>query len=218
MFENLRDAFREAVDNFNKELNREHVPDVVDGLLRQMHEEVTDTKAQLYTLEEQIKKAIQLSEMEGKEADTCRRREDMARRIGDEETAGVAGEYAEKHEKRREIQARKALALREELELKRGEVEEMMVKLKEAKVKRESLSATTGRAEARNTLGEAADLFSELDRMAEKIEGADHRREAEEDLLAEFGDLESPPPPSGPSPEEEAEARLRELKRRMGEE
>jgi len=218
MFENLRNAFREAVDNFNKELNRDQVPDVVDGLLRQMHEEATDAKAQLYTLEEQIKKAIQLSEMEEKEAKTCRRREEMARRIGDEETASVAAEYAEKHDKRREIQARKALALREELELKRGEVEDMLVKLKEAKAKRESLSATSGRAGARNSLGAAADLFSELDRMAEKIGDADHQREAEEDLLSEFGHLDSSPPPRGPSPEEEAEARLRELKRRMGKE
>ena len=204
MFENLRNAFREAVDNFNKELNRDNVPDVVDGLLRQMHHEVTDAKAQLYTLEEQIKKAIQLSEMEEKEADTCRRREQMARRIGDEETATVAAEYAEKHSKRREIQARKALALREELELKRGEVEDMMAKLKEAKAKRESLSATSGRAEARNSIGAADDLFSELDRMAEKIEGTDHQREAEEELLEEFGRLDPSRPPRGPSPEEEA--------------
>lgn len=218
MFENLRNAFREAVDNFNKELNRDDVPDVVDGLLRQMHQEVTDAKAQLYTLEEQIKKAIQLSEMEGKEAITCRRREDMARRIGDGETATVAAEFAEKHEKRKEIQARKALALREELELRRGEVEDMLVKIKEARAKRESLSATSGRAEARNSLGAAGDLFSELDRMAEKIEGVDYQREAEEDLLSEFEDLGSSRSSRGPSPEEEAEIRLRELKRRMGEE
>jgi phage shock protein A len=218
MFENLRNAFREAVDNFNKELNRDDVPDVVDGLLRQMQEEVTDTKAQLFTLEEQIKKAIQLSEMEEKEAATCRRREEMARKIGDEETAQVAAEYAEKHEKRKEIQARKALALREELEQKRAEVEDMMVKLKEAKAKRESLTATKGRAEARNAIGGASELFDELDRMAEKIDGVDHQREAEEDLLAEFGDLDSSASPAGPSPEELAEARLRELKRRMGEE
>ena len=79
MFENLRNAFREAVDNFNKELNRDDVPDVVDGLLRQMHEEVTDAKAQLFTLEEQIKRAIQLSEMEEKEAATCRRRDPGSR-------------------------------------------------------------------------------------------------------------------------------------------
>jgi len=217
MFENLRNAFREAVDNFNKELGRDDVPDVVDGLLRQMHEEVTDTKAHIFTLEAQIKKAIQLSEMEEKEVKTCRRREEMARRIADEETAKVAAEYAEKHEQRREIQVRKALALKAEMELKKTEVEEMLVQLKEAKAKRASLAATQGRVEARNALGGASDLFDELDRMAEKIDGVDRQREAEEDLLEEFGDLESPLAPGGLSPEELAEARLRELKRRMGE-
>ena len=218
MFENLRNAFREAVDNFNKELGRDDVPEIVDGLLRQMHEEVTDTKAQIYTLEEQIKKAIQLSEMEEKEAKTCRRREEMARKIGDEDTANVAAEYAEKHEERREIQARKALALKEELEYKKGEVEDMIVKFKEAKAKRETLKATQGRADTRNALGGASELFDDFDRMAEKIDGIDHQREAEEDLLSEFGDLDSsPPPPRGPTPEEEAEARLKELKRLMGE-
>ncbi len=218
MFDNLRNAFREAVDNFNKELSRDDVPDVVDGLLKQMYHEVSDTKAQLFTLEEQIKKAIQLSEMEEKEALTCRRREEMARKIGDEETADVAVEFAEKHEKRREIQAKKALALRAELELKRGEVEDMIVQLKEAKTKREALTATQGRTDARNAIGGASDLFDELDRMAEKIEGIDRQREAEEELLSEFGELESPTPPRGPSQEELAEARLRELKRLMGEE
>jgi hypothetical protein len=65
---------------------------------------------------------------------------------------------------------------------------------------------------------EADDLFAQMDRMAERIEGVDHQREAEEELLAELGDLETPPPPRGPSPEEEAEAKLRELKRLMGQE
>lgn len=218
MFDNLRHAFREAVDNFNKELNRDDVPDVVDGLLKQMYHEVSDAKAQLFTLEEQIKRAIQLSEMEEKEALTCRRREEMARKIGDEDTAKVAAEFAEKHEKRREIQAKKALALRAELELKRGEVEDMMTQLKEAKTKREEMTATKGRADARNAIGGASDLFDELDRMAEKIEGVDHQREAEEELLSEFGDLESSSPARGPSQEELAEARLKELKRLMGEE
>jgi hypothetical protein len=156
--------------------------------------------------------------MEEKEALTCRRREALARKIGDEETATVAAEFAVKHDKRREIQAKKALALRAELELKRGEVEDMMVQLKEAKTKRESLTATKGRADARNAIGGASDLFDELDRMAEKIEGVDHQREAEEELLSEFGELESPTRSRGPSQEEVAEIRLRELKRLMGEE
>jgi len=219
MFENLRQAFREAADNFKEELNRDQIPDVVDGLLHQMQEEVVDTQAQLHTLEEQIKKALQLSEMEAKEVATCQRREEMARRIGDEETAKVAAEFREKHQKRKTIQEHKALALREELEMKRGEVQEMMAALKEAKAKRASLSATSGRASARESLTEADDLFSQMDRMAEKIEGGDHQRAAEEELLAELGELDPyPPPPRGPSPEEEAEMRLQALKRAMGKE
>lgn len=218
MFENLRNAFREAVDNFNKELNRDDIPDVVDKLLYQMQEEITDAKAQIYTLEGQIKKAIQLADMEEKEVGTCRRREEMAKRIGDEDTAKVAAEYAEKHERRREIQAQKALALKQEMEMKKAEVEDMMEKFKEARAKREALSATTGRAQARDSMSEADELFAQMDRMAEKIEGVDHQREAEEALLSDLDALDSPPPPRGPSPEEEADARLRELKRMMGKE
>jgi len=218
MFENLRQAFKEAADNFKEELNRDEVPDVVDGLLRQMHEEIADAQAHVHTLEAQIKKALQLAELEKKEVATCRRREDMARRIRDEETAKVAAEYAEKHEKRKSIQERKALALRAELEMKRREVTEMLAQFKEAKAKRETLAATSGRAEARTSLSDADDLFAQMDRMAEKIEGVDRQREAEEELLADLGSAASPPPPRGPSPEEEAEAKLRELKRVMGKE
>jgi phage shock protein A len=218
MFENLRQAFKEAADNFKDELNRDEIPEVVDGLLRQMQEEVTDAQAQTHTLEAQIKKALQLAEMEEREVSTCRRRESMAQKIGDSETAGVAAEFAEKHEKRKAIQEHKALALREELEMKRGEVQEMMAQFKEAKAKRATLSATAGRVGARGSISEADDLFSQLDRMADKIEGGDQQRMAEEELLSEFGSLDSSPPYRGPSPEEEAEARLQELKRRMGEE
>jgi len=217
MFDNLRQAFKEAVDNFKEELNRDEVPDVVDGLLGQMREEVTDAQAQVHTLEAQIKKALQLSEMEEKEIATCRRREEMALKIGDTETAKVAGDVAEKQEKRKAIQVHKALALKEEMEMKKGEVQEMMAQYKEAKAKREALAATSGRATARNSMSEADDLFSELDRMAGKIEGGDHQRMAEEELLSEFGEMETPSASRYISPEEEAEARLRELKRRMGE-
>ena len=54
--------------------------------------------------------------------------------------------------------------------------------------------------------------------MAGKIEGGDRERMAEEELLSEFDEMDASAPPQGPSPEELAEARLQELKRRMGEE
>jgi phage shock protein A len=217
MFRNLRDAFKEAVENFKEELNRDEVPEVVDGLLRQMQEELTDAQAHVHTLESQIKRALQLVELEEKEIATCQRREAMARKIGDEETAAVAKDYEEKHRHRKRVQENKALALREELEMKRKEIQEMMAQFKEAKAKRETLQATLGRADARNSMTESDDLFAQLDRMAEKIEGADHQREAEEELLEEFGDLDPSSGAGMPTPEELAEARLEELKRRMGE-
>lgn len=216
MFQNLRDAFKEAVENFKEELNRDEVPEVVDGLLHQMQEELTDAQAHVHTLEAQIKKALQLVEMEEKEIATCRRREAMAKKIGDEETARVAGEFGEKHQQRKRVQENKALALREELEVKRGEIQEMMGQFKEAKAKRATLTATLGRANARNAMSDSDDLFAQMDRMAERIDGADHRRKAEEELLAELGEMESSGRSPGPTPEELAEARLKELKRRMG--
>lgn len=218
MFQNLRDAFKEAVENFKEELHRDEVPEVVDGLLRQMQEELTDAQAHVHTLEGQIKKALQLVELEEREIATCQRREAMARKIGDEETARVAREFEEKHRQRKRVQENKALALREEMEVKRGEIQEMMAHFKEAKAKRETLQATLGRASARNSMAESDDLFAELDRMAERIQGADQRREAEEELLEELGDLESSSGSRGPSPEDLADARLQELKRRMGKE
>ncbi len=212
MFENLREAFREAVRNFREELNRDEVPDAVDRLLHRMQEEVTDAQSQLHVLEDQIRRALQAARREEEEVATCRRREAMARRIGDEETARIAREFAEKHERRREVQERKARALGDELEMRRAEVEEMLDRIREARVRRNSLAATAGRATARDSLREAEDLFVELDRMAERIAEDEERRKAREELEEEEAlarEIEDP--------EALAEARLRELKRRMDE-
>lgn len=213
MFEKLRRAFREAVDNFHEELNRDQVPEAVDALLRGMRSELTDSKVRLKQLEEQIRTALREAEAEKKEAATARRRGKLAADIGDEETARVAGEYAARHGERAKLLERKALALKEELDFRQGEHEEMMAKVKEAEAKRASLAATTGRADARETLGAADDLFAELDRMAEKIGDEDARARAAEEL----GDVElggDRPAPESPPPVD-VDARLAELKRRM---
>ena len=215
MFENLRSAFREAVSNFKDELGRDEVPEAVDELLKGMQIEVTDSQTHVKSLEAQIKRALQLAELEKKEAATCRRREEMATEIKDEETARIAREYAEKHEQKQSIQEQKALALKKELDVRRAEVAEMMEKLKEAQKQRSALAATAGRTSARESLSEAEDLFSELDRIAEKMSDGHHRQEAYRDLLEEFGpeDIrpEEPPVP-------DVDRRLEELKKRMGEE
>ena len=222
MFDDLRSAFREAYENFNKELNREHVPETVNRLIGGMVDEITDVKVEVGNLESQIEKALAAAEKEKAQAATCRRREQMARKIGDSETADVAAQFAEKHEEHQQLLEQKAKALKAELDFRREEVEEMMAKVKEAQTKRDSLSATAGRSGARETISEADDLFSELDRMAGKIDD----EHAKGDAAEAFSDLDLGPEKSDyhidldevPPPEPDYEARLAELKRRMGEE
>ena len=215
MFDNLRQAFREAVDNFKDELGRDEIPEAVNRLLREMKREATDTKAEIRRLEEAILGAIEKAENEEGSGKTCRRREEMALAISDEETARVAREYAEKHEHRRSVLEHKALALKEELDMRQEEFQEMIEAIKDAEKNRDGLTATVGRASARNSIEEADDLFSQLDRFADEIEGDDARRKAGielDDLIDDGPDrFESRPDPA----EIDVDARLEALKRAM---
>lgn len=216
VFEDLRDAFREAVANFKAELNRETVPETVDDLLLAMREEVVDAQSSVRRLEDEIRSALERAAAEEEEAATCRRRERLAGEIGDEDTARIAREFAEKHERRQRVLERKALALEDELKLRRSEAREMLERLKEARSKRDGLAARTGRVQARDSIRDADELFAELDRMAERVEDAGRRVRASEELREELEvDLESGR--GGRRLDEAAEARLKELKRRMEE-
>lgn len=218
MFENLRESFRQAIENFKTELHRDEVPETVDELLRAMRREVTDVQAAARKLDEDIRASLKKAEAEGKEAETCRRREEMAEKIGDGETARLAREYAEKHEGRKAVLEKKALALKEELDLRRSEVAEMIEQIKGAQANRDALAAKLGRSQARDAIRDADDLFSELDRMAETIDDAERRRDAREEVDQALGDeLGGAPPAGGDELDElEVEARLEELKRQMG--
>lgn len=219
MFENLRAAFREAVENFKEELGRDEVPEAVDRLLNGMRDEVTEAKTRLHDLETGIRRALVEAEREKEEERTCLRREEMARKIGDEETARVAAEFRRKHAKRREVLEGKAVALQRELEVRKAEIEEMLEQIKVAQKRRDALAAEVGRSSARDSIRGAHDLFDELDRMAEKM-GDESRREEAEDILGDLGsaggsdyriDVDAPS-----RPEVDVDARLAELKRRMG--
>ena len=215
MFDNLRQAFREAVDNFKDELGRDEIPEAVNHLLREMKREAADTKAEIRRLEEAIQGAIEKAEREEGEGKTCRRREKMALEISDEETAGLAREYAEKHEHRRSVLEHKALALKEELDMRQEEFGEMIEAIKGAEKNRDGLTATAGRASTRNSIEEADDLFSQLDRFADEIEADDARRKVSvelDDLIEDRPDrFESRPDPA----EIDVDARLDALKRAM---
>ena len=216
MFENLRNAFREAIENFNKELDRDQVPGAVDRLLAGMRDEVADAKVRIRELEDQIARADAEAAREKREGATARRRGKLAADIDDTETVQLAEQYVQRHDERQRILEQKSAALRQELVIRRREVEEMLAQVKDAQTKRDGLAATSGRSGARESLRAADDLFAELDRMAEAIGDEDARAQAAE----EFGDLDLdadhdlPPPPLPVDFDE----RLEELKRRMGKE
>ena len=102
MFDNLRDAFREAVENFKHELSRDDdVPPTVDRLLLAMRNELAQARDLVSALERQIADAQAQVARDQSEEDTCRRRAEMATKVGDEETARIALEYATRYERRR---------------------------------------------------------------------------------------------------------------------
>ncbi len=209
MFENLRRAFREAMENFNREMERDAVPEKVDGLVRGMEREAADAKMALEALQRELARARAQVAAEEREVATCRRRQEQARGIGDEETERVAAEFAEKHERRREVLANKAEAIAAEITLHTSEFDEMIRQIRKAKASRGSLRASAGRTRARQSVRDADDLFGEMDRMAERIDSAKPAGAAAEGRA--FDELLE-----REQREEQIDAQLEALKRKMG--
>jgi len=214
VFDNLRRAFQQAAENFRTELHRDEVPDTVDELLRHMRGELVDARVYIKRLRDELEQTERSAEAEAREAETCRRRERLALSVPDAETADVARQYAERHEQRRDVLRRKAQALREELNLRVSDAQEMEGKLREAHTRREEVISRSGRVGAHESMHATEDLFAELDRMAEKIRDTESYAEAAEKMLDL--DRESGAPPREPAPD--VDERLAELKRRMGRE
>ncbi len=217
MFEDLRQAFREALDNFKDELNRDAVPGTVDRLLHGMVQEVTEAKSGLKATEADLAQTRLHVRAEEEHVATTSRRHTLATQIGDQETARIAGEYRERHAKRLEVFRQKEAALEQEVKLLSAEVEEMMAKVKEARSRRDSLTAESGRTQARESIGgESDDLFDTFKRMEAKIQGEEYSAEAAEEVGRAVDDLhidlDAPPTRD----EIDYDAVLAELKRRMG--
>lgn len=209
MFDALRQAFREAVDNFRTELNRDAVPEKADGLIRAMEKEVVEARLILDRLAADIDATKRQVEEEDTQLQACLRREAMAQRIGDTETETVAREFAARHLQRKDVLEDKLRVLERERTDRVAEVEGMMKELKGAQARRAEMTAAAGRADARERLQGADDLFADLDRMAERIGDLGH----EADAAASFTEDSAPPARDRNA---EAEARLRILKERMG--
>lgn len=164
MFEELRRAWHEAVENFWREVRAGE-----EGPPAALYREVARVRTQLDRLDAEVADARRRMGEEREQADACARRERMARQIGDAETARVASEYGSRHRERAAVLERKAEALEAERTLCRRDLDEMERALQD------------GRA------GAPADVIRELDRDTAEgqfrdLEDASRERTAAERL------------------------------------
>lgn len=218
MFENLRNAFREAIDNFQQEIDRDRLPESVSELLHWMEDEIVDVRVRVRSLTDERATVLTELESETAAAETCRRRGTMAAKIDDDETMLLAAKHAEKHELRAEVLRKKADALNAEIDLGTKEAKDMIEALKEAKGNRSGLAARLGRARAGETVRSADTLFDQMDQIDEDLSAQDRETDAILELDAEFssGTTTYPQNDRRGLTDAEADAALQELKRRMG--
>jgi phage shock protein A len=210
MLDDLKKMFSQAWDSFITEVGRREPEDQVAGLLGAMRREMVDVRAQVPLLEQNHQAAVLDLERERKRLDDTVRRGSMAQRIGDAETVRVADEFAEKHRRRIAVLEDKVRAARAEWELRQHESVEMMAQYKKAEANRFALLGELRRHGARTRIDAAAGgpLADDFDRMAQKIED----ESAYDDALGSLDGADAP----RPSPVDDVDSRLEELKRRMG--
>ena len=125
MFQDWKQAWREAVENFRRELGEDGEPEGAAPRVRVMHRELTAAREAFARLESEIVRAQRDAHAERESEAVCRRREGQARKIGDEETVRIAVEYAERHAERAVVFERKAEVLVAERDLLRRDLEAM---------------------------------------------------------------------------------------------
>jgi hypothetical protein len=154
MFEDWKKAWREAVDNFRRELaGDEGSP---DSRTRAMQREFTSARRAVDKLDGEIRRTRREAGEERENEEVCRRREEMARKIDDEETVRIAAEFAVRHGERAAIMERKIEVLEQERALVERDLESMEKVLSERGVERPELNAEPQQ--------ELREIFEERDR------------------------------------------------------
>jgi len=131
MLDSLRDAFREAVRNFRTELNRDTSPDSRTHPLPALARELESAARRLQELRSDLASVEREAAAERREATACRRREELATNAGDPETARLAREFGQRHERRGAILEDKGRVLARELEDREDEVAAMRNRVRE---------------------------------------------------------------------------------------
>lgn len=204
MWNDLRTLLGRTWSAFRAELDRREPEDQVAEMLAAMRREATETRALLPRLREEVELAEVALERERRQLAECEHRGALAERIGDAETARIAADFARRHRMEVAVAEQRWTATRAELELRTGEAERMMGELRFADANRvvlvSRLRMERTKAEMGERLGGASGPWEDFSRAEEAVE------------------REGAPasPATHPSADADVEARLRELKRRMG--
>lgn len=152
MFNELKRAWRQAVENFWAELEAAGTGGRSDAAYR----EIARVRNELDSLDGAIGDCRQAAGHEREQVAVCLRRERLAKDIGDGETARVAARYGARHRERAEVLERKLAALEAERRLCRRDLDEMEKAVREGRVEApsrpelEDLNAHPNEPEFRN--------------------------------------------------------------------
>jgi hypothetical protein len=189
MFKRLRDALERALEAATP-------PPDLGAIASEMREAVIEQKAGVRLMQEELAKAEQQLALHRTEIDTATRRRDLAAGINDAETVAVAEKYLARHQERFAVLERKVAAQSEELSLAERDLAEMTTQLQEAARRNPKLTSEQSAQAAWNELGQGGMDRPETDLEGELLKGRMERA----------------------AREAQADAKLEEMKKRMGRE
>ncbi len=187
MFKRLREALEAA-------LAAATPPADLYDLAGRMREALIEAKAGLGRMRDELARTEREQQALAREIETAERRRALAAGIDDQETVSVAERYVAKHRERSAVLEKKLAAEREELALAERDVAEMVAQLEEVTKRRGNVQGERSAQAAWSALGQAGMDRPELDAEQEALKGRMDRA----------------------AREAEADAKLEELKRRMG--
>lgn len=193
MFEDWKQAWREAVENFQREVRGGD--DNAPPRTRAMEREIVSASGALAKLDQEIRRTRRELEAEEEARQVCLRREQLARNAGDEETVRIAVDFGARHAERVGVLSRKLAVLDDERSLLDRDLGEMRRLAQEAAPATSASSDTASAATGSVSGGAAADHLFDEEAAARARDFSRLEREARERAAAE---------------------RLEELKRRMG--
>jgi hypothetical protein len=177
MFEDWKRAWRQAMENFQREVH-EGTPGAPPRV-RAMERELMSAAGALSKLDDEIRRTRMSADAETREEQVCRRRETLAREVDDTETVQIAAEFAARHAERAALLNRKLSVLEEERALLARDVQAMRDLIAQATPLADGAAAgSVADGTATRPSGESDDRdFSRLEREARERAAAERLEE-----------------------------------------